>query len=369
MVNASQSCSQERRLHVGLVGPLPPPFGGMANQTKQLATLLQAEGVDVLLVQTNKPYPNAIIGRLKGIRAFFRLIPYLAALWKATRQVDCLHVMANSGWSWQLFAAPAVWVAWFNNVPVIVNYRGGEADSYLQASIKFVAPTLKKVSALIVPSGFLQDIFKKYGFSAEVIPNIVDVNRFVFAASKRVRNIDAPVIVIARNLEAIYGIDVAIDAIALLKQKIPMVRVLIAGSGPLLEPLLQRVKQAGLADNIEFTGRLNPEQIAELYAKADIMLNPTRVDNMPNSVLEALAAGLPIVTTAVGGVPYIVSDAETALMVESGNPEMMANRLEQLINDTGLYEKLAYNGNQYVQQYAWRHVKQQWLGLYRQVTS
>lgn len=369
MENVSQPISRKNKLHIGLVGPLPPPFGGMANQTKQLAGLLVSEGVEVTLIQTNKPYANPAFENIKGIRALFRLIPYLLELWKVSKQVDCLHVMANSGWSWQLFAAPAVWVAWLNRVPVIVNYRGGEADSYLHASIKFVAPTLNKVSALVVPSGFLQAVFTKYAFKAEVIPNIIDLNRFVFAANKRVRNAASPVIVIARNLEAIYGIDVAIDAIAILKQKIPMLRVLIAGSGPLLESLSQQVALKSLSDSIEFTGKLNPEQIAELYARADIMLNPTRVDNMPNSLLEALAAGLPIVTTAVGGIPYIVNDGETALMVEPNNPQMMAAKLEQLVNDTGLYEKLAFNGNLHVQKYAWQHVKQQWLTLYEQVTA
>ncbi|MCQ8102638.1 glycosyltransferase family 4 protein [Methylomonas sp. SURF-2] len=341
----------------------------MANQTKQLAGLLSSEGVKVTLVQTNRPYPHPLFARIKGIRAVFRLIPYILELWTVCKNVDCLHVMANSGWSWQVFAAPAIWVAWFKNVPVIVNYRGGEAEVYLQTSIKFVAPTLKKISALVVPSGFLQTVFDKYGFAARVIPNIVDLNRFAFASNKCVRNKEAPVIVIARNLESIYGIDVAIEAIAILRQKIPLVKVLIAGSGPLLESLSKLVQQKALTDNIEFTGKLTPEQIAGLYAKADIMLNPTRVDNMPNSLLEALAAGLPIVTTAVGGIPYIVSDGETALMVEPNNPEMMAAKLEQLIIDGALYEKLAENGIQYVQQYAWRQVKQQWLTLYEQVTA
>jgi L-malate glycosyltransferase len=369
MEAVSQSIKQKINLHIGLVGPLPPPFGGMANQTKQLARLLASEGVKVTLVQTNKPYPNLFFENLKGIRAFFRLIPYLIKLRKVVKHVDCLHVMANSGWSWQLFAAPAVWIAWLNKVPVIVNYRCGEAEIYLHTSIKFVAPTLKRVSALIVPSGFLQAVFKKYDFTAEVIPNIIDLDRFVFAANKGVRNIEAPVIVIARNLEAIYGIDVAIDAIALIKQKTPKVRLLVAGSGPLLHSLLQQVEQNDLLDNIEFTGKLKPEQIASLYAKADIMLNPTRVDNMPNSLLEAMASGLPIVTTSVGGIPYIVSEGETALMVDPNNPEMMANKLEQLINDPVLYEKLAFNGNLYVQKYSWLHVKQQWLSLYLQVIS
>src|SRR6184192_2138805 len=70
-------------LRIGLVGPLPPPSGGMANQTLQLAKLLRAEGAEVELIQVNCPYRPRWVGRLKGIRAAFRLLPYLAHLWRS----------------------------------------------------------------------------------------------------------------------------------------------------------------------------------------------------------------------------------------------------------------------------------------------
>ena len=89
-------------LSIGLIGPLPPPFGGMANQTRQLHELLVAEGVKVILIQTNADYASAFIAKLKGLRALFRLIPYLFKLWQTAKQVDCFNLMANSGWSWQL---------------------------------------------------------------------------------------------------------------------------------------------------------------------------------------------------------------------------------------------------------------------------
>src|SRR4029077_16590442 len=93
-------------LKVGLVGPLPPPAGGMANQTRQLAELLAREGALVPLAQSNAPFRPRFIGQLRGLRGLFRLIPYLVRLWRVAGQVDLLHVMANSGWSWHLCAAP-----------------------------------------------------------------------------------------------------------------------------------------------------------------------------------------------------------------------------------------------------------------------
>jgi glycosyltransferase involved in cell wall biosynthesis len=355
------------QLHIGLVGPLPPPFGGMANQTRQLYFLLRSEGIAVTLIQTNTDYQVKWAANIKGLRAIFRLFPYLIALWKQTGKVDCLHVMANSGWSWQLYAAPAVWIGCLRKVPVVVNYRGGDAERYFRASIKWVAPTLRNASAIIVPSGFLEQVFSIFGFRAEIIPNIVDLNKFAFKHRVSLADINSPRLVITRNLEKIYGIETAIEAVAILKQRFPKIKVFIAGSGPLHDVLLKQVEELCLAENVEFTGKLTPEQIAGLYHDVDIMLNPTTVDNMPNSVLEALANGLPVVTTNVGGIPYIVSDNETALLVDMNNPVMMAAKVEQLIDNPGLYEKLVLNGIAQVESYNWENVKHQWLGLYSRV--
>ena len=96
---------------VGLVGPLPPPSGGMANQTRQLARLLAEAGVPVELVQVNTPYRPSGSHRCAVVRAVFRLLPYLVRLWRCAGRVDVMHVMANSGWAWHLFAAPAIWIA------------------------------------------------------------------------------------------------------------------------------------------------------------------------------------------------------------------------------------------------------------------
>jgi glycosyltransferase involved in cell wall biosynthesis len=367
MKNVIAESSAGNSLRIGLVGPLPPPFGGMANQTNQLANLLRLEGIKVVLVQTNPPYPNLLLSKLKGFRALLRLALYVNALWRVTTQVDCLHIMANSGWSWQLFAAPAIWIGWLKSVPVVVNYRGGEAESYLKKSIKFVSPTLNKCSALIVPSPFLKNVFKTFGFSAEVIPNIVDLNKFIFNARKSVQDIKYPIIVITRNLEEIYGIDVAINAIAIVKNKFPDIKVFIAGSGPLEEKLRNLVADKGLVSNVIFTGKLTPDDVYKLYSKSDIMLNPTTVDNMPNSVLEALACGLAVVSTNVGGIPYIVQNDQTALLVDINDSEMMATKIEQLINDPKLYETLVFNGRNYVEKYGWDIVKNQWLGLYNRL--
>jgi hypothetical protein len=152
------------------------------------------------------------------LRAAFRLLPYLLALWRAAGQAQVLHVMANSGWSWHLFAAPAIWVARWRGVPVVVNYRGGEAAGFLATSRRSVAWSLRHAAWLIVPSGFLQQVFGRHGLAAHIVPNVVDLQRFhplaqvTGDAALRPRE---PQLMVSRNIEPIYDNGTALRAFAL----------------------------------------------------------------------------------------------------------------------------------------------------------
>ncbi|WP_235726564.1 glycosyltransferase family 4 protein [Methylocaldum szegediense] len=352
-------------MRVGLVGPLPPPSGGMANQTRQLMELLRSRGIDVILVQTNEPYRPAWVGKFRGIRAIPRLIAYIAKLRRVATQVDVLHIMANSGWSWHLFAAPALWTAWFYKVPAVLNYRGGEAERFFSRSFRLVRPSLEKASLIVVPSGFLKAVFGRFGVDTTIVPNIVNLRRFGPRSELSAIDPSRPHIVVARNLEPIYGLTTAIRAFALLLQEKPEARLSIAGSGPQRRVLEDLASQLGISENVTFTGRLSPEEMADLYRKCDVMLNPSTVDNMPNSVLEALAAGLPVVSTNVGGVPYIVENKKTAMLVDPEDPTAMAESLLRVISDASLYRTLAENGLAHVAKFDVDAILPLWIDIYR----
>src|SRR4029078_3446351 len=130
--------------------------GGMANQCRQHATLLAAESVAVEGIRTNAPYRPAWIGKVIFVRAAARLVPYLAALWGGIGRADVVHVFANSGWAWHLFAAPAILVSRIRRRPIIVNYRGGGAAEFMEHAPRSVLRALKSIDALVVPSGFLR---------------------------------------------------------------------------------------------------------------------------------------------------------------------------------------------------------------------
>lgn len=354
-----------KQLRLALVGPLPPPSGGMANQCRQLARLLGEEGVPVEVVQVNAPYRPAWAAKLKGVRALFRLIPYKLALWRAIGRNDVMHVMANSDWSWYLFATPAILMARVRGMPVVVNYRGGGAERFFANASSLALRTLRLADVLVVPSGFLEAVFRQFGCQARIIPNIIDLSRF--SPKVGAEEMAAPHVIVTRNLEPVYDIATAIRAFAQVHQQLPQSRMTIAGSGPLLASLQQLASDLGVRDSVQFAGRIDNDQMAALYQSADLMLNPSQVDNMPISILEAFASGVAVVSTNVGGVPYIAEHERSALLVNAGDAEAMAKAMLRLLCDTPLRQSLCSHGIDEAKRYAWPVVRQQWLDLYNQL--
>ena len=351
---------------VVVVGPLPPPAGGMANQTRQLTELLRAAQAEVTLVQTNSPYRPTWIQRFSGVRAVFRLVPYVRSLWRATSACTVMHVIANSGWAWHLFAVPAIWVGWLRKVPVVINYRGGEASEFLAKSQGLVRFSMRRVARLIVPSAFLGTVFARHGMSSTIVPNVVDLGRF---HPRSIRSDDSAHLVVARNLEPLYDNETALRAFQIVHFEVPGSRLTIAGSGPQNRWLRELALDLGLKHAVEFVGSLNREEMAALYRSADLMINPSLVDNMPNSILESMATGVPVVSTNVGGVPFMVRDGITALLVPPSDPHAMAAACLKLLRNNALWRQLSETGLIEVQRYTWGHVAPLLASVYRQAIA
>lgn len=343
---------------VTIIGPLAPPAGGMANQTKKLAEFLRDENLDVEIIRTNADYKPNFVGQIPVVRALFRLVAYIWTLFSRLSHTDIVHIMANSGWSWHLFAAPAIVIARFHNKPVIVNYRGGHAQQFFDKQWRWVNLSLSKVQNVIVPSSFLKQVFNQFEVQAEIVPNVLDQTLF-FEKEKKTKS-SSPHIIVTRNLEQIYGVDTAIQAFAIIHKDLPKAKLSIAGTGPEREKLKQLVKSLNLESHVVFTGKLTPAEMARLYQSSDIMINASTVDNTPNAIIESLACGTPVVTTNAGGIPNLVTDQHDALLVAIGDEQVMAENALNVLNDSQLSSDLIENGLQTVTKFYWSNV---WLTL------
>jgi len=355
-----------RGLRIALVGPLPPPAGGIANQTVQLAALLRAAGAQVELLQVNPPWPPWI-ARLRGARAAVRLLPYLWRLWGVAGRAQLLHVMANSGWSWHLFAAPAIWVGRLRGKGVLVNYRGGEAETFLARSAGLVHFSLRRADAVIVPSHFLAEVFGRHGIVVQIVPNIVDPALFHPAPEPAPKPAGGAAILVARHLEPLYDNASALRAFAIVRRSFPHASLTLCGEGPELARLRALAQALGVQDAVCFAGKTEHAVMAGLYRQHDLVLNPTLADNMPNSVLEAWSSGVPVVSTDVGGIPFLMTHDVNGLLVPAGDVYAMARAMLSLLGDNRKAERLVVEGLLQARRYSWDRVAPLLTAQYRRV--
>jgi phenylacetate-CoA ligase len=275
-----------------------------------------------------------------------------------------MHVMANSGWSWHLYAAPAIWIGWLRGAGVIVNYRGGEAPAFLARGARLVCFSMRRAHAMIVPSAYLARVFEAHGLTVPIVPNIVNLERFHPAEHRPAGRAN---ILVARHLEPLYDNATALSAFAIVHRKLPHARLTICGEGPELPRLQKQVQALRLASAVDFAGKTENAMMAELYRDADLVLNPSLADNMPISVLEAWASGVPVVSTDVGGVPDLIRHEADGLLVAPGDAHAMARAMLALLTDAGRAQSLADAGLARARSYSWPQVAPLLMAQYRRV--
>jgi glycosyltransferase involved in cell wall biosynthesis len=275
---------------------------------------------------------------------------------------DIVHVFSASYWSFILAPTPAVLLAKWWGKRIILNYRSGEAEDHLQRWARTAIPVMRLADALIVPSEYLVGVFARVGLRARVVPNIVDFDGFPF---RERRTPLRPVFFSNRHLEALYNVACVLRAFARIQRRYSEARLIVAGDGSQRRMLVRLAGELGLK-NCEFVGRVSPDRMPSLYDAADVYLNAPDIDNMPGSVLEAFASGLPVVTTDAGGIPFIVRDGATGLIVPRGDHEGMAAAAIRLLEEPALAERLISSAlEECRRRYAAEGVLEEWLRVYK----
>jgi glycosyltransferase involved in cell wall biosynthesis len=262
-----------------------------------------------------------------------------------------------------LAPTPALAAARLYGKKSILNYRSGEAEDHL-ARWKTAVPTIRLADSVIVPSGYLVDVFGRFGVPATHIFNIVDTSRFRF----RLRESPRPVFLSNRNFQPLYNVACTIRAFAIIQRKFPDASLVLVGDGRERGNLENLVRAEGLR-NVTFAGRVEHSLMHEFYDAADVYLNSPNIDNMPVSIIEAYACGLPIATTDAGGIPYIVDHERTGLIVRRDDHELLAAAAIRYISEPGFAARITADAHQECRKYSWSAVRDQWLAAYEAVYS
>lgn len=245
----------------------------------------------------------------------------------------------------------------------MIHYHSGEARDHLRR-FRTARPVLAKVDRLIVPSGYLVDVFREFGLHAEAVPNIVDLSRFKFRARRPLR----PHLVCTRGFHPYYRVDLVVRAFAEVQREFPLAQLDLVGQGPLEGRIRRLVSQLNIK-GVHFPGVASRLDIGAFYDAADIFINASALDNMPVSILEAFAAGTPVVSTAPEGMPYLVEHEQTGLLSEPGNAGALARSAIRLLRDPDFGSRLALNAYEQSSRYRWGAVREQWIEIYRSMSG
>ncbi len=344
-----------------------PSLGILGGQSVQAARLLSAwagdPDVDAWLVPVNPelPAPVAFLRRVKYARTVANEAVYIPSLFRELRKADVVHVFSASYFSFLLAPLPAIRVAHALGRPVVLNYRSGEAPDHLARSA-VARRALASVARNVVPSRFLADVFATFGVGATVIPNIVDAERFAFRQRQPLR----PRILSTRNFDSLYNVSCTIRAFRLVQDRWPDATLTLVGGGaeePRLRALVHELQLRGVV----FAGRVQPDAIAARYADHAIYRPSPNIDNMPTSIIEAYASGLPVVSTEAGGIPAILEHGTQGLLAPLNDHTTLAAHVLRLLDDHEYAARLAAAGRDSCRGCTWPAVRDQWLRVYSAV--
>jgi len=347
-------------VRVAIVAPrIEHLLGGQEVQAQLLLKLWHGDPeVQAWYVASNPGLPGWL-ERVPYLRTVTRFPVYLTTLLRGLRDADVVHIFSTAFSGFLISVVPAYAVARLLGKKVLINYRSGLAQKHMRAS-SFARGVLRHADRVMVPSAYLVDVLDEFEIAAKEIPNIVDTTLF----SYRVRSPIRPLLLCSRNLEAWYGIDLILRAFAQVQRAFPEARLWILGEGS-QEKAARRLLEELNVRGVELPGRIPRERIADFYDNADILINASRVDNMPASLLEAFACGLAVVSSNAGGIPAIVTHGETGLLSEMEDWKGLAENVIRLLRDPELARRLTENAHQQSREYRWEKIREPWLRTYK----
>jgi glycosyltransferase involved in cell wall biosynthesis len=338
-----------------IVAPIPPPYGGMALQAGLLQRMLRADGIPASVLGYNQRVAPKLpwIESVPGLRTFARTVAFGVRFWRQSRTCEVVHILACSWLYFFVVVSPAIVIGRLRGRRVVLNYRGGDADRFLQRCAWLVRPFFGLGSVLTAPSEFLARVIRRHlNMPVEIVPNIVDFSIFRY----RKRSPFRPKVVVTRHLEKLYGVETVLRAFRQIQAGYPEASLRIAGSGA-EETYLRKLSADWNLQNVQFLGYIDHKGLPDVYDQCDILLNGSHSDNFPGSLMEASAAGLVVVSTNAGGIPFLYQNGENALLVEVGDWQGMAAAVERLLQDQGLASRLAAAGREVSSQCEWSGVR------------
>ncbi len=311
-----------------------------------LGRLLRAEG---FVVKTASDKEN------KGLR-FFSMIFSLFANYQKTNYVLIDTYSTQSFW----YAVSISRLCRFMRLPYIPILHGAGLISRLKTSPKLCHKIFRNAEFNVAPSQYLYTAFKEHGYSnIKYIPNSIPLKKYPYEARKKVR----PKLFWLRAFDEIFNPKLALQVLEVLLMKYPEATLCMVG--PDKDGTLEKCREYALENklSVQFTGKLEKETWIDFSANYDIFINTTDIDNTPVSVIEAMALGLPVVSTNVGGLPFLIRNNEDGMLVPPNDAKAMAGAVDFLLSNPAKAELIRKQARAKAESFDWALVKNKWLEL------
>ena len=334
---------------LGFVGPL---LGRNPNWV-----ISQGETLGALLAEVGYPVKQTSFVPNRLLRLADTIVQLLS--WR--NQVDVVVLMVFSGPAFGM-ADISSWLARVIGKPLVLWLHGGNLPHFSQQHPAWVRRVLARGKRIVSPSTYLAHFFAEWGYEVDIIPIGLVLEDYAYAHRQRVQ----PRLLWMRTFQDIYYPEMAVEVLAQLQGSYPEATLTMAGQprGTLAQVQALAIAK-GLAGKVRFAGFLDKADKEREFARHDIFLNTNRVDNMPVSVVEAAAFGLPVVATAVGGIPYLLEHEKTGLLVDNADVIGMTTSIIRLLENPSLAARLSQQGRQLAESCAWEIVQSKWEELFR----
>lgn len=311
-----------------------------------LVKLLSLEGYDV--VQTSNK-----------LNKVFRLADMLFNI--AANKRNSVAMIATYSTSAFYFAWATSLLCRLLHIPYIACLHGGNLPGRIKKSPRTSADIFANSYMNVAVSGYLQNSMMANGWKSVVIPNSIRVEEYPF----KMRAECSAKILWVRSFHQIYNPALALYILKSVLEKFPHAHLTMVG--PDKDGSLDQCKALAthlkLEDKVAFTGLLPRNEWVELAHEHDIFINTTNFDNLPVSVIEAMALGLITISTNVGGVPYLIKNEVNGLLVEANDKDAFVNAISKLLEDADLSRKVNFMARSKAEEFDWMNIKLQWNKL------
>lgn len=278
------------------------------------------------------------------------------------RQYQIVNIQFYGGLALVLEGAASLLAKWLGKT-IVFTLHGGAIPDKIKKYPKWYRRVLSRATMITCPSNYLIHHLSPLGLPLRLIENSLPLPAYQFQAKKSF----GPRLLWMRSFHPIYNPAMALEVVSLLKKDYPELRLYMAGVDlGHFEETKTLVSKMGLEKEVIFPGYIDIEKKNLLAETCDIYLCTNRIDNTPVSLLEMMALGLPIVTTNIGGIPFMVQNNE-ALLVASEDAEAMADAVRQLITSPEIGQELVQRGLALVQRYDEAVVAKKWISLLQEL--